>query len=142
MPGVFAEDGIRFQYPENWQLEREETASGWTVTVQSPQTAFLLVSLDYEMLQPEEMATAALEALRGEYSELEADERIETVAGQPAYGHDIRFFSLDLTNSCWSRCFFSGQGTVHLYWQANDLELERLEPVLQAMCASLCVEDE
>ena len=68
MPAVFAEDGIRFQYPENWQLEREETATGWTVTVQSPQTAFLLVSLDYEMPQPEEMATTALEALRMEYS--------------------------------------------------------------------------
>jgi hypothetical protein len=57
-------------------------------------------------------------------------------------GHDIRFFSLDLTNTCWTRSFYSARGTVLVLCQTNDLELETNEPVLRAICASLEVDDE
>ena len=59
-----------------------------------------------------------------------------------ARGHDISFFSLDLTNTCWTRSFYSGAGTVLVLCQANDLELDDYEPVLRAICASLEVEEE
>src|SRR5260370_9709587 len=137
MVAQFDEGGIRFRYPENWRLERETTDSGWTVTVQSPDTAFLLLSLNEDMPSTEDVAQTALEALRTEYPDLEADECIDSVAGQPAIGHDIRFISLDLTNTCWTRSFYSGQGTGLVMWEANDLELDKNEPVLRAICASL-----
>ena len=98
MAEQFEQNGIRFSYPENWRLEREENETGWTVLVQSPETAFLVVSLDTGMPEIETMAQTALDALRGEYEDLEADDCVESVAGQPAVGHDVRFFSLDLTN--------------------------------------------
>lgn len=142
MPATFAENGLSFQYPESWALQREETENGWTVSLQSPDTAFLMVSYDREMPDTELMAQTALEALETEYPGLESDERFESVAGQPAYGHDIRFFSFDLTNTCWTRSFYCGQGTVLVLWQANDLELERLGPVLRAMCASMRVDED
>ena len=137
MAAIFHEDGIRFQYPENWQLERQDTDHGWTVAVQSPQTAFLLVSFDGAMPDADQMPDSALEVLRTEYPDLEAEACLESVAGQPAVGHNIRFISLDLTNTCWSRSFVADLGTVHLFWQANDLELATLEPVLRAICTSL-----
>src|SRR5262249_30986267 len=142
MAAQFDEGGIRFRYPENWRLEREKSENGWTVTVQSPDTAFLLVSVDEDMPSTEQVAQTALEALRAEYPELEADECVDSVAGQPAVGHDIRFISLDLTNTCWTRSFYSGRGTVLVMWEANDLELEANEPVLRAITASLEVDDE
>jgi hypothetical protein len=142
VPATFAEDGLSFQYPESWALQREETEAGWTVSVQSPETAFVMVSFDGNMPETELMAETALEALQAEYPELEADECFETVAGQPACGHDIRFFSFDLTNTCWTRSFYCGGGTVLVLWQANDLELERVGPVLQAICASLHVDED
>jgi hypothetical protein len=138
----FDQDGIRFRYPENWRLEQEEGDSGWTVMVQSPDTAFMLVSLDQDMPEPSAMAETALEALRQDYADLEAEEHMESMAGQPAVGHDIRFFSLDLTNTCWTRSFYGGGGTVLVMCQVNDLELEKNEPVLRAICASLEVEQE
>ena len=141
MSALFEQDGIRFLYPENWRLEREETDTGWTVSLQSPQTAFLLLSLDEDMPSTEQVVETALAALREEYPDLEADACVDSVAGQPAIGHDIRFFSLDLTNTCWTRSFYSPQGTVLLMWQANDLELEAHEAVLRAITASLEVED-
>ena len=141
MAEQFEHDGIRFSYPENWRLEREETDSGWTVLLQSPDPAFFLLSLDEGGPDSGAMARTALDALREDYPDLEADECVESLAGQPAVGHDIQFTSLDLTNTCWTRCFYSSEGTVLVLWQVNDLELERAEPVLKAICASLQVEE-
>jgi hypothetical protein len=138
----FEQDGIGFRYPENWQIQREETESGWTVSVQSPMTAFFMLTYDDEMPAQELMAETALEALREEYPDLEADEMLESVAGQPAVGHDIRFFSFDLTNTCWTRCFYSGRGTLLALWQANDLELEEVEPIFAAIRASLHIDED
>jgi hypothetical protein len=142
MAAQFDEGGIRFRYPENWTLEREDSETGWTVSLQSPGTAFMMVCLREDMPSNDQLAEAALETLREDYPELEAEDCVESVAGQPAVGHDIRFFSLDLTNTCWTRSFYTDQGTVLLLCQTNDLELEESEPVLRAICASLEVDDE
>ena len=106
MAAQFEEDGIQLLYPENWELQRDETDSGWTISLQSPDTAFLVMSFDAEMPDPELMAQAALEALRGDYEDLESEPVVAALAGQPAVGHDVRFFSMDLTNSCWIRSFY------------------------------------
>ena len=138
----FESNGICFLYPENWRLEREETDTGWTVLLQSPDTAFFLLSLDEDGPDSEHVVNTALEALREDYEDLEADECVDSLAGQPAVGHDIRFTSLDLTNTCWTRSFYCADGTVLVMCQLNDLELEQHEPVLRAICASLKLEDE
>lgn len=142
MAAAFAESGIRFRYPENWKLEREDNDTGWTVSVQSPGTAFLMVCLRQDMPTTDSLAEAALAALKEDYPELEADDCVDSVAGQPAVGHDIRFFSLDLTNTCWTRSFYTTYGTVLLLCQTNDLELEQNGAVLRAICASLEVEND
>jgi len=142
MAEQFAENGIRFRYPENWRLEREETESGWTVLLQSPDTAFFLLSLNENRLSSEEVTRTALDALREDYPDLEADECVDSLAGQPAVGYDIRFTSLDLTNTCWTRGCYCAGGTILVLCQLNDLELESNEPVLRAICASLTLEDD
>ena len=141
MAAMFDDDGIRFQYPENWRLEREDSEDGWTVTVQSPETAFLLLSVNAELPSSEDMLAASLAALQAEYKDLEYEDCVDSIAGQPAVGHDIRFISLDLTNTCWTRSFYSAAGTVLVLCQCNDLECDINEPVLRAICASLTVDD-
>lgn len=138
----FAEDGVSFAFPETWRLEREDADSGWTVLLQSPGTAFLTVTLDSSMPSTEDMAASALEALRSEYPGLEAEPRIDSLAGQMAVGHDIEFFSFDLTNTCWTRSLYADAGTLLVLAQTNDLELEEYEPVLRAICTSLRVGEE
>lgn len=141
MPAMFEESGLRFRYPENWEMTREENPNGWTVALQSPETAFMLVTFDGDMPEADLMAETALEAMGNEYEGLESEPRAESLAGVPAVGHDMRFFSFDLTNTCWTRSFYCGDGTVLVLWQANDLELERLEPVIQAIIRSFEVEE-
>jgi hypothetical protein len=141
MSALFEKDGIRFQYPANWKLVREDADSGWTVTVQSPDTGFFLLTFDASMPDTDLVAQTVLDALRAEYLDLEADDALETVAGQPALGHDVRFFSLDLTNTCCTRSFHTDMGTVLMMWQVNDLELDQFEPIVRAIRASLRVEE-
>ena len=133
----FHQDGLTFRYPFNWSLDREDMEGGWTVLVQSPGTAFVVVSFDPNLPTTEEMVEVALEALRADYPDLESEPRVETLAGQMAVGHDVRFFSLDLTNTAWLRCFYTDAGTVLVLCQSSDLDLEQNEPVLRAVCASL-----
>lgn len=142
MIASFEDAGIRFKYPENWKLEREATESGWTISVNSPETAFFMLSLHEDMPSSDSLVETALAALREIYPDLEADECAESLAGQPAVGHNIWFFSLDLTNTCWLRSLYSAQGTLLVMCQFNDLESEKNEPVLRAICASLELEDE
>jgi hypothetical protein len=142
MAARFDDGGIRFQYPENWRLEREDSDTGWTVSLQSPGTAFMMVCLREDLPTPDQLADAALDALKEDYPELEADDCVDNLAGQPAIGHDIRFISLDLTNTCWTRSFYASEGTVLVLCQSNDLELEEHEPVLRAICKSLEVDED
>src|SRR5512145_301332 len=112
MAALFDDEGIRFRYPENWQLEREENDAGWTVSLQSPGTAFLMLSVREDLPAADALADETLAALRDEYPGLEADVCVDTLASRPAVGHDIRFFSFDLTNTCWTRSFRTARGTV------------------------------
>ena len=141
MPRVFREGSLSFRYPDNWQLEREDNDHGWTVSVYSPSTAFLTLSLDTYYPDTERVAATVLGAMRSEYPELEADERAEQFAGQWAVGHDIWFFSLDLTNTCWTRSFDCPDGTALVLCQVSDIDASQ-EAILRAICASLRVAGE
>jgi hypothetical protein len=140
MTRLFEQEGISFRYPADWKLEREENESGWTVSLQSPQTAFVVVTLDTNLPPVEQVVQESLEALRSEYPDLDAEPCIEPMAGEMAIGHNINFFSLDLTNTCFTRCFYSSAGTVLVLCQANDLELEEYEPVFRGIWKSMRVE--
>jgi hypothetical protein len=142
MAAEFSESGVTFHYPESWQLEREETDGGWVVSVNGPGTAFVTVCLREDRPGVKELGQAVLDTLRADYPELESEEKTGRLAGRKAVGHDIRFFSLDLTNTCWTRAFLAPPGTVLVMCQTSDLELETMGPIMQAICNSLRVAEE
>jgi hypothetical protein len=138
----FRADGVSFSYPESWELTREEEEDGWTVTVQGPGSAFALVRLDRELPDPREVAEATLEALRSDYPNLDAESTVDMMSGEMAVGHDIQFFTLDFPVTCRTRSLYGSAGTVLLMCQYSDPEQEMAEPVLQALSASLRVDEE
>jgi hypothetical protein len=139
MPGEFERDGLHFRYPDNWDVEPADSTDGWSVLLQSPQTAFVLISVHPDRPEVEEVLETALAALREDYPELEAEKVADRVAKRPARGYDIQFFSMDLVNTCWVRSFRTKTQTVLMMFQTNDLELEDVEPVFQAIKASVAV---
>src|SRR5207244_12769326 len=124
MVETFEGEGIRFRYPENWRLEREDNDTGWTVVVQSPDTAFAMISLNDESLSVESMAETALTAMREDYPDLEADSCVDSLAGRPSVGYDIRFFSFDLPTTSWIARFYSSRRTMLVMCQVNAVALD------------------
>src|SRR5260370_11566222 len=118
-------------------MARWKGATDWPVAVKRPGPVSMVVRFWGERPTPDGRPATALAALREESPDLEADDCVDSLAGQPAVGHDIRFFSLDLTNTCWTRSFYSSRGTVLVMCQFNDLESDKNELVLRALCASL-----
>jgi hypothetical protein len=138
----FTADGLSFVYPDDWTLEREDSPTGWTVTLQSPGSAFAVVYLNRELPPIEQVALTTLEALQAEYPHLEAESAVETIAGEMAVGHDIEFFSLDMPVMCWTRSFYGPAGTVLVQCQVPSPEEVEYEPALRAICASMRAEEE
>lgn len=139
---TFERDGIRFLYPENWELQAEQSeGSGWTAMVQSPDTAFLLVSLQPEAFDPAELADQTLETLRLEYENLDAENVVESCAGQVAIGHDIDFLTLDAAITCRTRCLETLAGPLLVMAQVSEYDAPANDPVLRAMSASLTVDE-
>lgn len=143
MVQTFSRSGISFRYPTSWDLDTEEAGDGgWTITLQSQQTAFLLVSLRPDANDAAQVADEALEALRTEYKELDAENAVETFAGQVAIGHNIDFLTVDTPIVCWTRCFETPEGPVLVMCQTSEFDRDENEPVLRAICASFQIQEE
>lgn len=140
---TFDRDGTQFRYPTNWRAEAEESDDGaWTVTVSSPDTAFVLISLRPDARDPADLADQTLEALKAEYKELDAENAVETIAGQAAIGHDIDFMTVDTPISARTRCLAAPGGPLLVMTQVSDFDREQNERVLHAIVTSLKVDEE
>ncbi len=141
---LFEQHGIRFQYPEDWELEVNDDDDGavTTVSLNAPDgLAFALVTVDEDRPTPAEVVDEALGAMREEYPTLDATPAMETIAGQRAVGYDIEFISLDLTNACAIRAFRTERKTVTLFCQWSDIEDEEVGAVLVGLRRSFVVLD-
>lgn len=138
MPAVFEKLGISFQYPDNWSLDEEDALAGRnSVTVYSPGGGFWSVSIHPHWADPAQLASAAVDAMREEYRELEVEETREEVAGRQMVGFDLSFYYLDLTNTARVRCLGGEQAAYSIFCQAEDREFRQIQMVFQAMTTSL-----
>lgn len=138
MPAVFEKLGIRFQYPENWTLDEADALEGnEAVTLYTPGGAFWTVILHPHGLSASELADTALQALKAEYQDLDAEQVKETTSGVVAIGYDVNFYCLDLTNTAMIRVYSRDDATLLVMFQADDREFEELAPVFRAITLSL-----
>jgi hypothetical protein len=138
MIGVYDDQGIRFEYPLDWELEVSDDGPRATVAVQAPGgLAFTMITVDESCPAPAELADEALEAMREEYPFLDAVPALETIDGHRAIGHDLEFISLDLVNSCAIRCYRTPRRTVLVFGQWSELAGEDPEETIRAVRRSL-----
>lgn len=132
MAGTYDDHGIRFQYPEDWEVEEaDDGGSVVSVSLNAPDgLAFAIITVDDSRPAPAVVADQALEAMREEYPTLDAAPALETIGGCRAVGHDVEFISLDLTNGCTIRSFRTGRRTVLFFGQWSDIEDEEVTAVL------------
>lgn len=138
MSGIYEDRGIRFEYPAGWEIDITEEESVTTVSAHADDgPAFFFFTLDLSRPEPQAIADQALIAMREEYPSLDATAIEETISGETAYGHDIEFFSLDVTNNCAIRCFRTETKTILYFSQWSDLNDESIAEVLRAVKTSL-----
>jgi hypothetical protein len=141
---TFTRDGISFRYPANWQVESadDRASGGWTVTVTSPDTAFVMVSLQPDASDPADLSDQTLAAVRGEYKEMDIADVTETLAGVRAIGFDADFLTVDTAITCRVRCLDTPAGPLLVMAQVSEFDRETNDPVLRTVVASLRVEEE
>lgn len=136
MPAVYDKHGVRFQYPENWSLDESEVDQN-SVTIYSPGGGFWSLVWRDLSEDPHALAVEALQTLKKEYAETESEPATETIAGREISGFDVSFYYLDLTNTALIRGFRTPFASCLILCQAEDREFREIEPVFQAMTASL-----
>jgi hypothetical protein len=138
----FDRDEIRFQYPADWEIEieEEEDQMGWTVSVASPDSAFLVIAYRVDE-EPSRLVEAALESLREDFQDLDAQPTMETLNKQPAFGYNIEFITLDLTNTAWLRGVDGPEGGILIMGQMTDQDRPMYEQPLRDILDSLSWEE-
>jgi hypothetical protein len=138
----FDRDEIRFQYPADWEIEieEEEDQMGWTVSVASPDSAFLVIAYRVDE-EPSRLVEAALESLREDFQNLDAQPTMETLNKQPAFGYNIEFITLDLTNTAWLRGVDGPEGGILIMGQMTDQDRPVYEQPLRDILDSLSWEE-
>lgn len=143
MAAVYEKLGIRFEYPDNWELDEEEALAGQNaVSVYSPGGAFWAVVVHQPPVSPEELAATALRTMRQQYDDLDADPIEENVAGQTLVGYDMNFYCLDLTNTAQVRSCRTENAVLVVFYQAEDREFAEVEGVFRAITLSLLASQE
>ncbi len=138
MPAHFQKLGLSFLYPENWTLDEDDALAGnQSVTVYSPGGGFWSVAAHHGSANPQNLASAALDAMKKEYQDLEIEEVNETLTGRKMTGYDLNFFLFDFTNTAQIRSLRCNQTTYTIFCQAEDREFEQIQQVFQAMTISL-----
>ena len=138
MAAVFDKLGIRFLYPENWTLDESGALAGErSVSVHSPGGAFWSIVVHDRQTDPAKLAAAALQTLKAEYEDCEAEPVHEQIGQQTIDGYDLNFFYLDFTNTALVRGFRTPNASCLVLCQAEDREMEKVGPVFRAITTSL-----
>lgn len=137
MPSTFDDFGLRFLYPDNWNIqsrESDETSEG--VTLEMPRGGFYTVT-KYRDAPPldvvlEKFATT----LRAEYPEIEAEE-VGDRDDDDSETLEFRFYYLDLLIVARVMAMSIADQTLVIHIQAESHEFDAGEKVFDAMLKSI-----
>lgn len=135
---IYEKHGVRFDYPASWEIEETLDGEVASVAVSIPDgLGFVVITTDPTCPDPNLASAEALEALREEYPNLDSTQVMEVINGQTTVGHDVEFFTLDMTNSASIRCFRTPRRTVLCFGQWSDLgdeaTAEHVRSILQSI---------
>lgn len=138
MPAEYCQHGIRFLYPENWQLTEADDEDGNPgLSLESPDGGLLLLQF-----YPTTVASARLlkemeRGLRQQYEDLEGNDCERMLASQVATGREALFYCLDFLVQARCLVFDTPNHRVAAVYQAETRLFGRLEMVFDAILTGL-----
>ena len=133
--GKYAGLGISTLFPQNWKAE--ENLEARTVTIESPQGAFIAISKLDDPGQLEGALKQVRETMEEEYDEVEQEPFKRVLADVELIGITQRFAYLDLIVTSHLTTFVAGEGVYLVQIQAEDRDMDRLQAVFDAMLTSI-----
>lgn len=138
MPKQYEGMGISLLYPDNWQLTEDTVGEIVTgMTLESPEGAFLAVNRYSNISDIEEVISSAKDAMESEYEDVESEAEEILIADFDLLGTVQRFYYLDLIITSKLYAFLHHDDTYLIQIQGEDRDIDRLEPVFQAMLTSM-----
>ncbi len=137
MDQVYSGQGVRFRYPEDWELSEESGPAETSISVRGPGTAFWMLSLIDGNAEPEDVLQTAVNAFQEEYPDLDIYETSTPGDDPSARCVELGFLCFELTNSAFLRAFRTGQVTALVIYQATDHELDDVQAQLETITHSL-----
>ena len=135
MPQQYHGLGVSIMYPDGWKIEEDVTDQD-SVSFESPLGAFMTVTR-YPTLNFSDAVENAHQVMLAEYDEVESEQFSRTIAEREFQGMALRFVYLDflIVAELFS---FAHAGSIYLVQiQGEDRDVEKLQPVFEAMLTSL-----
>ena len=134
---VYEEHGVRFEYPDGWELSHEHHDEDFTVTVESGGTAFWMLSVLSGRPVAEDVIEAALDSFRSEYEPVDVYESDDSICMLPTVAKDVDFYELEMVNRASLRVCETDSTTIFVLSQMADTEREEVGPLLKVISDSL-----
>jgi hypothetical protein len=134
---VYEEHGVRFEYPDSWELSHEHHDKDFTVTVESEGTAFWMLSVLQGRPMAEDVIDAALESFKAEYDSVDVYESPDSICMLPTVAKDIDFYELEMVNRASMRACETDSTTIFVLTQMSDTERAEAGPLLKSISESL-----
>ncbi len=138
MTAIYDNLGVRFVYPENWQLTHEQRSHmPYELSLQTPGGGFWSLDVYDELADPAKLASETLSLMQHEYEDLEF-EPLDTALGDfRAVGYELNFYCLDLVVTARVLGIRFGHLTLLVLYQADSQEFDKLEQVFEAVTLGL-----
>lgn len=130
-------DGVRFHYPEEWDMTREERGRDVMFHLQSDGTAFVSLFLIESRPTAQEARTAIVDAYRSEYPDLDYYDGPELMTDGPVASCELSFVFLDFVSSASVRAEATMGPTFVAVCQAEDREFEERESEFATILSSI-----
>lgn len=138
MPATFDEYGVRFMYPDNWEIsERAASEESVGVTIESPDGAFFSLNRYHRQTNPESLNDQVIAAMQAEYDEVEVVPYVAADANEGETGSELNFFVLDLLVTVRILVIPDGNDLLLLQIQAENRQFDKHEMVFEAMLKTL-----
>ncbi|QEG42865.1 hypothetical protein [Roseimaritima ulvae] len=138
MPATFDDFGVRFMYPDNWEVaERTASDDSVGVTIESPDGTFFSFNRYPDLASAAELMADVEAAMRSEYDELEVHVPQCDDAGEGELIRDLQFYYLDLLIVSRNLIIPDGNDLLLIQMQSENRDFEKNELVFAAMLKTL-----
>ncbi len=133
----FQKYGVRFYYPDIWDLEESGDDDDIVLTVSSDGTCFWSLHILQQCPPPPQVIESCVVAFTEEYDDAEATTTETTLAEMPAASREVEFSCFEMMNTASLRSVRTSDFTLLVLWQGTDHELEEYRQLLEYMSASV-----